>query len=529
MDLKCIICKDGITRHFYFEKNNKKRSFDEYEQTDNIFTNYVYDDYVITNKNDKNDKNDKNNKTPPKKRQRIRKNKEKDTSTDENNNDDNNDDNIPWFIPFLIPPSYTERNITPKPPVIVDICKNPDCNHLTFEEDPTEIRMPDISEVKDINDLITLGKTYHCKKNREYRGINLRLLCNLVPPLTELKNLIGLKNVKNKMVDQILFFLQGYHTNTRCGKCTECSFNKKCTVNQDNMLHTVITGPPGVGKTELGKILGKVYKEMGILSKGTFKLVTRSDLIAGYLGQTAIKTQKVIDECEGGVMFIDEAYSLGHKRKDDSFSKECIDTLTQNLTEKRNFLCIIAGYKEEIDACFFKMNQGLRRRFTFRYDLIPYYPDELLDMFELKVANDGFTMPYDATQLSNRDLLVKNIQGKDDRYKNKDKPTQKSKNEEKSLDQLKTDLCKNEHDLLFEKVLKLFIDNMKYLPNFGGDIETLLLNCKIIHSRDLTRKPEDHRKFSVNDIKRAFSLVSEGRDYDNETDKPSPPPVGLYT
>src|SRR4029078_8344221 len=127
----------------------------------------------------------------------------------------------------------------------------------------------------------------------------------------------------------------------------------------------------------------KVYKEMGVLSKGHFTLVTRSDLIAKYLGQTAIKTQEVINNCEGGVMFIDEAYALGHSEGRDSFSKECLDTLNQNLSEKRDFLCIIAGYKDALEKCFFSMNDGLARRFNFRYDIESYTPEELMEIFLL--------------------------------------------------------------------------------------------------------------------------------------------------
>ena len=112
------------------------------------------------------------------------------------------------------------------------------------------------------------------------------------------------------------------------------------------MLHCVIEGPPGVGKTEVAKILGQIYRKMGILTSDKFKSVKRSHLIGGYLGQTAIKTQKVLDECNGGVLFIDEAYSLGNSEGKDSYSKECIDTLTAHLSEnKQNFICIIAGYK----------------------------------------------------------------------------------------------------------------------------------------------------------------------------------------
>jgi SpoVK/Ycf46/Vps4 family AAA+-type ATPase len=125
------------------------------------------------------------------------------------------------------------------------------------------------------------------------------------------------------------------------------------------LLHTVIEGEPGTGKTELAEKIGKVYLKLGILKNDIFKKVKRSDLIAGYLGQTAIKTARLIEECKGGVLFIDEAYSLGNAEgKDgrDSFSKECIDVLNQSLTEnKNNFVCIIAGYKEDLEKSKIKL------------------------------------------------------------------------------------------------------------------------------------------------------------------------------
>ncbi|NBR98478.1 MAG: AAA family ATPase, partial [Betaproteobacteria bacterium] len=113
----------------------------------------------------------------------------------------------------------------------------------------------------------------------------------------------------------------------------------------------------GTGKTEIAKIIGQIFSKLGILKKGTFRKVTRSDLIAGYLGQTAIKTNDVINDCLGGVLFIDEAYSLGNSEKKDSFSKECIDTLCEALSNhKDNFMVIIAGYENELKECFFNYN-----------------------------------------------------------------------------------------------------------------------------------------------------------------------------
>lgn len=344
-------------------------------------------------------------------------------------------------------------------------CKNPLCDHKTVEESDTPPNISTVTELKNIYDLIELGKTYHCKKNIEYAGMSLRVLCNLIQPLTELSNLVGMDNIKEHIIDQILFFLQGSHNKTKCNNCIECSLNLACLKSQNDMLHTVLTGPPGVGKTELGKILGKVYKEMGILSKGTFKLVTRSDLIAGYLGQTAIKTQKVIDECRGGVLFIDEAYALGHSELRDSFSKECIDTLNQNLSERRDFLCIIAGYEEDLEKCFFKYNSGLKRRFTFRYDLNLYSMKELLQIFELKVKMAEWSLCY-------------------------------------LPDETDTEELKESKKIYKDEILKLFEEYEDCFPNYGGDIETLLLNCKISHSKRCVLKPgEKRRMLSCDDIK----------------------------
>jgi len=346
------------------------------------------------------------------------------------------------------------------------ICNNPLCDHT---EEGTPVTTPQIN-VTNIDDLITIGKTYHCKKNKQYNGVSLRILCDLVGPLNELKDMIGMKTVKDSIFNQIIFFLQGLNKIPSCGKCNECNFKLPCLKGQDDMLHTVITGSPGCGKTELGKIMGKLYKAMGILESDTFKLVTRSELIGKYLGHTAAKTQQVIDSCKGGIMFIDEAYSLGSGNSDhkDSFSKECLDTLNQNLSERRDFLCIIAGYKDELEKCFFAMNPGLRRRFTFRYDIEKYTPKELYEIFLLKLQKEGWSMEC-----------------------------KKGDNDTAEVMQLKQ---RQEKDLI-----KLFESNHAEMPHFGGDIETLFLNCKIIHgSRVLFLNPNLRKILSVDDVRKGF-------------------------
>ncbi|NBX75036.1 MAG: hypothetical protein EBQ92_00580, partial [Proteobacteria bacterium] len=211
------------------------------------------------------------------------------------------DDDDILFIRFNIPlppPQPPLEEIEDLPlvvPSLKDYCKNPLCDHKGFDENPNEPNIMSITEIKSINDIINLGLSYNCQKNLLYHGMNLRIFANLIGPLTELSAMVGMNGVKEQMINQILFFVQNGSMDKRCGKCVDCKFNLPCINTNKDMLHTVISGPPGVGKTELGKILGKVYKEMGILSKGTFKLASRSDLIAGYLGQTAIKTQKVIN------------------------------------------------------------------------------------------------------------------------------------------------------------------------------------------------------------------------------------------
>ena len=152
-------------------------------------------------------------------------------------------------------------------------------------------------EIHSLEDLIEVGKMYIPNKKR-YR-IDLKTLNALVEPLEELKSIIGMNKVKEDIVDNILFLIQKLD-------------------NRDEMMHTVIQGPPGVGKTVLGKILAKIYLKLDILKTDTFKIFKRSDLIGKYLGHTAIKTQEAIDSCLGGVMFIDEAYSLGNPEGRDS-------------------------------------------------------------------------------------------------------------------------------------------------------------------------------------------------------------------
>lgn len=143
--------------------------------------------------------------------------------------------------------------------------------------------------------------------------------------------------------------------------------------------------------TTIARLIGEMYKNMGILSPdGSFIIAKREDLVAEYLGQTAIKTKKLLQECNGGVLFIDEVYALGPGKKDqDSFSKEAIDTLNAYLSENKDtFCCIIAGYEEDIKNCFFSVNKGLERRFQWCHKIDNYSSENLVRIF-LKLVTDS--------------------------------------------------------------------------------------------------------------------------------------------
>ena len=218
-----------------------------------------------------------------------------------------------------------------------------------------------------------------------------------------------------------------------------------------------------VHNTEAAKIIGKIYQQMGILSENSsFRIAYRDDLVAEYVGQTAIKTRKLLESCLGGVLFIDEVYSLGSGQKDkDTFSKEALDTLTGFLSEhKTDFCCIAAGYEEDIKKCFFGSNKGLERRFPWIHKIDNYTEFELAEIFL---------------------IMVKNIKWS-------------------------TDVSKKDISSLIKK-------NKDFFRNAGGDIETYLTKCKIVHSKRVFSMDSEH-KFVINlqDMINAIELIREKKE-----------------
>jgi uncharacterized protein YoxC len=333
---------------------------------------------------------------------------------DENNNEDENSDDE----------SYNEDENED------DENENENDDDNNDDKENSEIKKKKIG-VYELN-----GKNY---------PLDLEKLHKLQEPLKRLINLVGMEKVKESVFNQLILILQNIVFGGKHG-----------------MMHTVITGPPGVGKTELGRILTDIFAATGITKGNRIKIARRSDLISRYTGHTAPDIEKLVSNCD--VLFIDEAYSLGsgNSEEKDTFSVEAINTLNQILSEKKDELvCIIAGYEEELNKTIFSINPGLKRRFETTHHIEGYTPLELSKIF----------------------------------MKMLDEKTWKT-------------------DLTIEKLEKFFENNKEYFPHYAGDIESLIKKCMESNAkRTLIKNINEKRLISIIDLEKGFESFKNNKKY----------------
>ncbi len=203
--------------------------------------------------------------------------------------------------------------------------------------------------------------------------------------LEELNSLTGLDSVKQDIQNLVNII--------RVQKLREARGMKQPTIS----LHMVFSGNPGTGKTTVARLLANIYKSLGVLPSGHLVEVDRSNLVVGYVGQTATKTAQVIDEALGGVLFIDEAYTLSANKGENDFGQEAIDTLLKAMEDHRDdFIVIVAGYPDLMEE-FLNSNPGLRSRFNKYIFFADYTPEELIAILQSMCEKQEYKMTKEAS------------------------------------------------------------------------------------------------------------------------------------
>lgn len=223
--------------------------------------------------------------------------------------------------------------------------------------------------------------------------------------MLQLNQLVGLGNVKSKVNDLIAF------------QKVQLLRKEKGLHSPKSTMHLAFTGNPGTGKTTVARIVGRIYRKLGLLSKGHFMEVSRTDLIAGYQGQTAHKVKDVIERAKGGVLFIDEAYSITENDHSDSYGRECLTELTKALEDYReDLVVIVAGYTEPMKQ-FFESNPGLKSRFNTFIEFDDYNVNELMDILRFMSEKEDYVLTDKAQDVLTQ-LLLKATESPNNEFAN---------------------------------------------------------------------------------------------------------------
>lgn len=223
--------------------------------------------------------------------------------------------------------------------------------------------------------------------------------------LADLNSLIGLDSVKSQ-VNNLISYQKVQRMRESFG-----------LMSSKSTLHLAFTGGPGTGKTTVARIVGRIYKQIGLLTQGHFVEVSRTDLIAGYQGQTALKVKKVMEKAKGGVLFIDEAYSITENDHSDSYGRECLTELTKALEDYRHDLVVIvAGYTDPMNK-FFDSNPGLKSRFNTFIEFNDYTTDEMSNILLSMCAQSDYYLCNEALEMI-RLYLSNVIQSTDKHFSN---------------------------------------------------------------------------------------------------------------
>lgn len=248
-----------------------------------------------------------------------------------------------------------------------------------FMDDPDDVISPIISATPKAATMRTSSE------NRQKEGRS-QLPSNKKSPFDELNQLIGLSAVKTEVKEISDFAKVQKARKARGLPVSEMSY------------HLVFTGNPGTGKTTVARLVAQIYKELGVLSKGHLIEATAKDLVAGYVGQTAIKTGEIIEKALGGVLFIDEAYTLLDKAGQ-GYGQEAIDTLLKEMEDHRgDFAVIVAGY-DDLMKQFIESNPGLKSRFNKFIHFEDYTAEEMLGIFNSLCAKNAYTVTDDASEM----------------------------------------------------------------------------------------------------------------------------------